>query len=1169
MMKIGRRALRERYVVLAIFILALLPRVLNLDAFITWDEPMWTHRSIRFLAALQRMDFDGTFLVGHPGVLTMWSGASGIAVQRLLGSGSAADFAWLSSLPTLDPRDVEALRKLAPFLAAAKLPAAVLHAACIVGIYLLTRRLFNAKAAHLAALLLTLDPFHLALSRVLHIDALAANFMILSLLSLLVHLRMQNRSEAIACNLRLPSPLLAWIWRRKTGSTEHRPRFYLLLSGAFAALAVLSKSYALFLAPFAGLLLATAYLAKKLRAIQFLGREQSERRLSSRRRIETKRASLLRRPVWPRYGSPLRYEPTQPALPRKGRDLRQAIPSVLGSFAIWCLVAALTFFLLWPAMWVDPLGAVQGVLNTAFGYAATPHATSEFFMGKAVADPGPWFYPVALAFCMTPLAMLGLATVLPLFFTVRKAERGNLTALLAYACLFSILMTLGAKKFARYMLPVILALDIVAAWALVGLGKLVSQYLTGPSKGHQHWALDIGCWILLFLLQAGHIMSYHPHHLAYYNPLLGGTRKAVQVLPVGWGEGMDLAARYLNQKKDAENLRVATGGIPGFAPLFKGQAEGLTKHNLVTADYAVLYVSDVQQNSPATAALYGQQQPEHVVSIHGVDYAWIYRNTHYQELIAYLESQAEPGDVVLLDAASPFVKHYQGPLAYYVISNSQSWTETVEKLPESNQPQRLWYVAYPGSNVGSWISYQLNTHALLIDQKTLPHATVSSYLLTSPLALDSSPIKVESDVDFGNRLLLAGYGFTEDTIEYRKQLGITLRWETIAEMQEGYALSLRLVDEQGRLWGQADEWLENEASLAAYAWKVGQTSERHHALSLAAGTPPGRYQVKMILYSVDTLQALDILDASGAPAGTEYTLGIVSVASPSVPPTIEELAIPHDLRHDFDSRLELLGYDVSTTEVQAGEAVRVILFWQALRSIESDYRLHLQVQDNDGNTWAEAEFPLANEGYPTSRWNENEVIKGQYDLAIDAAAPTGEFSVLANLLDEAGGLLVEDEAVSLTSLSVMAPERLFTVPAEIQYPLRANLADKVSFLGYDLDRTSVKPGGILHLTLYWQALAKMETSYTVFVHLLDAQSRTWGQRDNLPAQGTYPTTSWLPGEVVIDEYEIVVDATAPAGEYQIEVGMYDPETMLRLPANNEQGTPLPNDRILLSKVRVE
>ena len=236
--------------------------------------------------------------------------------------------------------------------------------------------------------------------------------------------------------------------------------------------------------------------------------------------------------------------------------------------------------------------------------------------------------------------------------------------------------------------------------------------------------------------------------------------------------------------------------------------------------------------------------------------------------------------------------------------------------------------------------------------------------------------------------------------------------------------------------------------------------------------------------------------------------------------------------------------------------------------MESDYRLCLQVQDSERHVWAEEEFPPANEEYPTNRWNEGEVIRGQYDLAVDAAAPTGEQTLsyklqLSNLQPPTSNFQ------HLTRLSVVAPERNFTVPTDIQHPLRANLDDKVAFLGYDQDKATVRPGGTLHLTLYWQALAKMETSYTVFVHLLDAQNRTWGQRDNLPVGGTHPTTSWLPGEVVSDEYEIVVDATAPVGEYQIEVGMYDLGTMLRLAAFDEQGNPLPSDRILLSKVQVK
>ncbi len=1075
-----RNTKREQLVCLGLFILALLPRILALNTFITWDEPMWVYRSLRFLSAIESGRFADTFQVGAPGVTIMWAGALGIAGQLLLGRG-VAEWNWLQHLATLDLDNVAALRRLALFLIAAKLPLVLLGAASAVGVYLLTRKLFGGRVALLAALFISFDPFHLAHSRVFHTDGTAANFMILSVLSLLVYLR-RNRSLV-----------------------------YFGLSGCLAGLAFLTKATAFALLPLAALLLGFEGL--------------------------TKSAALRLRPST-----------------SSGQAWARPILSSLWSLSMWCVVAAIAFVTFWPAMWVSPLETLRGTFGLAHRFAATPHPVN-FFMGQSISDPGPWFYPFSLLFRTTPLVWLGL---LAAFWAIVKkgiSKSFGVLALLVYVSLVTITLALGAKKFERYLLPAFLALDIVAAWSLTKLRKLVIG----------HWSLVI--LIILFLLQTGHVLSYHPYYLAYANPLLGGTSRAIQVLPAGWGEGMDLAARYLNQKENAADLRVATWDIPGFAPLFQGQTEGLTEHNLATADYAVLYVSDIQQNSPTTAAIYSQQQPEHVVNIHGVDYAWIYRNTRYRELIAYLDSQARPDDIVLLDAASPFVKHYQGPLSYYVITDSQSWTEMTERLAEFTAPQHLQYVAYPGSDMGNWISYQLNTHALLVDQEALPHATVFSYLLTSPLALESNPIEVQSDVNFGNRLRLTGYGFTGDTIEYRRQLGVTLRWETLAEMQEGYAFSLRLVDEQGHLWGQADEWLENEDGLATYAWKVGEVVERYHALALVAGTPPGRYQVQLILYHVDTLQGLDILDERGAPVGTEYSLGTVSVVSPSVPPTIGELAIPHPLRHDFDGQVELLGYNLSSTEVRAGEAVRVVLFWRAMRPMQDVYRLHLQVQDDEGNIWAQGEYPLANEEHPTSRWKAGEIIRGQYDLAIDAAAPTGEHTL--NFKLQTSNLQAPTYKLQpLATLSVMAPERLFVVPTEIQHPIRANLADKVAFLGYDLDKTSVRPGGTLHLTLYWQALARMETSYTVFVHLIDGQNRIWGQEDHPPVKGTYPTTGWLPGEVVIDEYEIVVDATATAGEYQIEVGMYDLATMQRLPAFDEQGNPLPGDRILLGKVRV-
>ena len=51
--------------------------------------------------------------------------------------------------------------------------------------------------------------------------------------------------------------------------------------------------------------------------------------------------------------------------------------------------------------------------------------------------------------------------------------------------------------------------------------------------------------------------------------------------------------------------------------------------------------------------------------------------------------------------------------------------------------------------------------------------------------------------------------------------------------------------------------------------------------------------------------------------------------------------------------------------------------------------------------------------------------------------------------------------------------------------------------------------------------------------------------------------------VVVDEYEIPIRADTPAGEYRIEIGMYDATTGERLSIFTNQGQLLSENRILL------
>jgi hypothetical protein len=151
------------------------------------------------------------------------------------------------------------------------------------------------------------------------------------------------------------------------------------------------------------------------------------------------------------------------------------------------------------------------------------------------------------------------------------------------------------------------------------------------------------------------------------------------------------------------------------------------------------------------------------------------------------------------------------------------------------------------------------------------------------------------------------------------------------------------------------------------------------------------------------------------------------------------------------------------------------------------------------------------------------------------------------------------------SLYVMTP----AATAEgIEHPLRADLGDQVRLLGYALSAEEVAPGETLLLTLYWQALAPMEESYTVFTHLLDAGQQVQAQMDSEPQGGGLPTNRWTVGQIVQDNYALTVDSGASSGPHVLEVGMYLLETLQRLPARDTDTGASLGDRVLLGTVEV-
>lgn len=290
----------------------------------------------------------------------------------------------------------------------------------------------------------------------------------------------------------------------------------------------------------------------------------------------------------------------------------------------WGAIAASLYFLLWPALWVDPIRQLGRVAAYAVEKGMNPHDSPVVFLGAIVRqDPGPLFYAVALGYRLGPATLLGLALAV---VELARARRRSVAALwlLAYAVLFVGLMTLGAKKFDRYALPAIWALDLLAG---VGLWSLATGFRRPAARALALAAIVAAQGFLLW--------RAYPYPIAFYNPPLGGVAGAEKALLIGWGEGMDQVTDYLNARPDAERLLVATHYDHTVRPRFRGSTISMRAYfprqqnapAPPSPNYYVLYISSVQRRliPPEARTLITAGPAEFVAMVNGSPYAWVYR----------------------------------------------------------------------------------------------------------------------------------------------------------------------------------------------------------------------------------------------------------------------------------------------------------------------------------------------------------------------------------------------------------------------------------------------------------------------------------------------------------------------------------------------------------------
>jgi len=275
--------------------------------------------------------------------------------------------------------------------------------------------------------------------------------------------------------------------------------------------------------------------------------------------------------------------------------------------------------------------------------------------------------------------------------------------------------------------------------------------------------------------------------------------------------------------------------------------------------------------------------------------------------------------------------------------------------------------------------------------------------------------------------------------------------------------------------------------------------------------------------------------------------------------------IAHPLAVNFNNEVELIGYDLPTRRIAAGQRLPLTLYWRSLAYMGQDYQIFDNLLDANQQRWGGYDR-RPRDGYSTLLWVPGEIITDTFGVPIDPAAPNGIYTLDVGLYQitpqGAASLPIinnEQKSIRLGPIKVGgaptyppifppesggteggSPESGGTERGKIS--LNQSFADSITLLGYDLKQNNTT----LQLTLYWQATNRPNADYTTFVHLRDAMNHNAAQQDGPPGQGRYPTSLWDKGDIVAQPVTLSLNNITP-GRYHLVIGLYDSVTGNRLP----------------------
>jgi hypothetical protein len=578
------------------------------------------------------------------------------------------------------------------------------------------------------------------------------------------------------------------------------------------------------------------------------------------------------------------------------------------------------------------------------------------------------------------------------------------------------------------VLPAVVTFDLLAGWGYFQVTNLKSQ-ISNDSGVVSNRVVSLVSVVLALVLLAGQFAfawSARPYYSTFYNPLLGGAKKAQQLLLVGRGEGLERAARFVQAEAGDQVPQVASWYGTTVTVLFEGQVDVKDiahPQYILGSDYVIYYINQLQRQLPRqTITRYVQRDsPIYEAKLAGIDYAYVYQGKAISHPIDPFDLQnrlAGKASLTGFDLTQAPVAGAQVPLRLFWLNDGiqpdehfyvrltdaleQDWawgscvTDPTFGDPASWQDEDIIeslceLVVYPGTPPGEYLLRVgiITGEGTVIGQVDLSAEEGTVEVGRPTMFPDDEWVPVEHRVEgvLGDDLAIIGYDASFAVHKPGEVIPMMIYWRALQEMDDSYTVRLTL---QGDGPGQQAQWegIPVNGRYPTRAWQAYEVVRDPWQLRLPTSLPSGIYDLELALAGESGREVGRLDLGSLTVEGREHAFTLHQ------PPAVTQEAW-------LGESIRLLGYDleggISDERLAPGQELQVTLLWQAEATPDENYTVFVQLLDEAGQVRAQHDGQPADGALITTTWAAGEYVRDTHRLDLPDDLLVGNYRLIVGM----------------------------------------------------------------------------------------------------------------------------------------------------------------------------